>query len=92
MNHIKNKHNDPCCKYLEGKCSYGTKCVFKHTAKIAQNVARSPKQTEGQQDFLTAPTNDNRLVGFQVTQEQLMMNMNSMVIQMSQMMKQWINQ
>ena len=92
LNHIKNMHNDPCRKHIEGKCSYGTRCVFKHIAKIAQNVAWSPRQTEVEQDFQTAPTKDNRLVGVQITQDQLMMNMNSLVMQMSQMMKQWISQ
>ena len=27
LNHIKNLHNDPYLKYLEGKCTYGSRCI-----------------------------------------------------------------
>ena len=38
LNHIKNNHDDPCLKHSLGKCTYGSRCVFKHTTSPAQSV------------------------------------------------------
>ena len=41
LNHIKSSHDDPCLKYLEGKCTYGRRCVYRHIETAAQNVGSS---------------------------------------------------
>ena len=43
LNHIKNIHNDLCLKYLEGICTYGSRCVYIHTETIAQDVVTNSK-------------------------------------------------
>ena len=70
LNHIKTHHNDPCLKYLEGKCTYGSRCVYKHTNTIVQDVERSfansPTETPNiysHQDFPQVPPTEKRLVG-----------------------------
>ena len=91
LNHIKNYHNDPCLKYLEGKCTYGDRCVYKHRDTIVQDVERSfansPAETPNiysHQDFPQVPPTEKRLVG--TKNQQLIDNMSKIVNQMSQMM------
>ena len=38
LGHIRKTHQDTWLKYLEGNCTYGIRCVYKHTNTIAQNV------------------------------------------------------
>ena len=64
LNHIRNNHDEPCLKYLEGNCTHGIKCVFKHTS--AQRVAITPAANESQRsDFLLTPASGKRLLGDQ---------------------------
>ena len=39
MKHIKDKHgNEVCHKFLENKCDFGSRCLFRHTGLPVQNV------------------------------------------------------
>ena len=99
LNHIKNAHNDICLKFQEGNCTYGSRCVFKHTQAPAQIVVRGAENsiyealhTDSQQVFQGNPITENRLMGGINTKEQTMFNMNKLINQMSIIMNQMMNQ
>ena len=73
-----------------GKCTYGTRCVFKHTTAPAQSVNKEvihrPSHAESYEDFPPIPATINRLAGTE--KKQIMGSMNLMVQQMNQMMTQ----
>ena len=82
MDHIRNNHQDTCFKYLEGKCTFGRRCGYKHTNTIAQNVERNhsePSHINSEEDFPSLPTRENRLVGIESATKQVMKDMNYMV-------------
>ena len=93
LNHLKNDHNEPCLRFQEGRCTYGNRCVYKHTSTDVTNVKRTQLENrsegphiESHSDFPYIPTTEKRLVGTQMSTEQLMLNMNNMITKMSQMM------
>ena len=87
LNHIKNFHNDPCLKYLEGNCTYGRRCIYSHTEIIVQDVVRTPSNANSYEDFPQLPPTEKRLGGSNKSStEHLMYNMNQLVNQMSQIM------
>ena len=92
LNHIKNYHIDPCLKYLEGKCTYGIRCVYQHKEIIVQevgktfgNVQAKAPHINSHQDFPKIPPTEKRLVGNKDSTEQLIANMNNMMSQMNKM-------
>ena len=98
LSHLKTDHNEPCLKYLQGTCTYGNSCVFDHTVTGVTNVVRNQRKNESgaphlesNSDFPTLPTTEKRLVGTKISTDQLMMNMNNMITQMSQIMTRMEN-
>ena len=94
LDHIKHDHDDPCIKYLMGKCTYGIKCVYKHINQNDQiiNEISPPPQIDSQADFPVLPTPINRKVGAQNKTELMMNNMIQMLSQMTQIMSQLLKQ
>ena len=103
LNHIKNIHNDLCLKHLEGKCTYGSRCVYKHAETNSLDVVRNFKNIQlpvpeinSHMDFPQIPPTEKRLGGNnKKTIDHLMENMNQMVSQMNQimtLMKNMVNQ
>ena len=106
LTHIKNVYGDtPCRKFLENKCSYGSRCVFSHNVTNVQdkssntrpalNVQNNPHNYEvsheiPQQVFQSTPTSGVQVVG-QQKKSVMILNMNNMAIQMNQMMVQMSN-
>ena len=93
LNHIKNLHNDPCLKHIEGKCTHGNRCIFNHEGTPVQNVVKSPSNTQSEaphinshQNFPQIPPRDKRLEGNQNSIEMLMDKMNLIVNQLGQVM------
>ena len=90
LNHIKNNHDDPCLKHILGKCTYGSRCVFKHTtAQVTsenKEVVHRSAHVESHEDFPPIPATINRLAGTE--KKQMIGSMNLMVQQMNQMMTQ----
>ena len=89
LNHIRNNHDDPCLKFIQGTCSYGTRCMFKHVMPTESNMTRSAPEIQitNPQVFPQLPTTGNRLVGPANSQENMMDQMvNQLTILMSQMM------
>ena len=83
--HMKQAHiSEPCKNFLANKCSFGTKCMFSHSASIVRNVASAvtvprASQNTPQRDFWPL------LTTAQTNRPQEAMNMN---IVMNQMMNQ----
>ena len=65
LNHIRNFHNDPCLKYLEGKCTYGRRCIYKHTEIVVQDVVRTPRNANSYEDFPQLPPTEKKTGGKQ---------------------------
>ena len=89
LNHIKSSHDDPCLKYLEGNCTYGRRCVYKHIDINVQNVAKKQNfqtpQVNSHQDFPSLPTRENRLVGIENKMTQIMNQMERIMTRMELM-------
>ena len=92
LNHLKIYHNEPCLKYQQGTCTYGTQCVYNHIITGVNNVERQQLNNKStapynhyNSDFPNLPTTEKRLVGTRSSMEELMMNMNNLINQMSQM-------
>ena len=89
LKHIVSVHGeDPCKKFRVNKCTFGTKCFFKHIIEPGQNVVNSAQTAHGnntQQVFYSLPTpgQQNLTVG---VEDQKMFQM--MTMMMSQMMGQ----
>ena len=90
LDHIKNNHHEMCLKFLEGNCTFGIRCIYKHTTTSAQNVGTGstktlskPPHINSQQDLPLIPTRENRLVGIESATQQMMKDMNYMVNQMA---------
>ena len=87
MKHIKETHGgEPCKRFKEGRCSFGSRCIFSHTSTPAPSVMRSSTKTgpeapltNSYQDFPILPAAGHQLltVGGQNYKE--MSNMKSMM-------------
>ena len=93
LSHLKNDHNEPCLRFQEGTCSYGIKCIYKHiitgVTKVVRPMVNSEYESphiDSHSDFPYLPATEKRLVGTQGSTEQLMINMNNILTQMSQIM------
>ena len=98
FNHIKNLHDEPCLKYLEGKCTHGNRCLYNHEGTHVQNVKKTHNNTPSEaphinshQDFPQIPPREKILVGNKNSVELLMDRMNQLVNQVSQVMTLILN-
>ena len=68
LNHIKISHNYLGLKHLDGKCTYGSKCLYKHAETNSLDVVRNFKNIQlpvpeinSHKDFPQIPLTEKRL-------------------------------
>ena len=98
MKHVKETHGNIICKkFLQNECNFGSRCLFKHTSGIAQNVENNTVQGRAQtQDFQNTLTmrpvvgtqGRSHLQQMSTEDQQLIQTLNSQMIFMMNQMNQ----
>ena len=83
MKHITKDHGEEICKkFLDNKCQFGEKCLFRHTNSPAQNVVNRSQGNQSPPVFHNPPTSGqpNLAVGEQEKKYQMMNQLMSMMV------------